>query len=378
MPNIKVLEECPLTPAQQEAVDLFREGYAVGEIAKKLGKSQSNISDRLRRARIKASHQQIDIGQRLKGKSIYLHKDGGVSGWVKTERDEEEHRKLVEAGLRAMAETLPREKPVTLRTKNHHEVLCNVFTITDYHLGMLAWSEETGGDDWDLQIAEDSLIAWFKAAIQQAPRARVAIFNQLGDFMHFDGLDAITPTSGHLLDADTRFQKIVRVAIRVIRKVIQMLLKRYPEVRVLMCEGNHDIAGSVWLREFMASIYEDEPRVTVDDSAMPYYCYEHGKTALFFHHGHKRKVKDIDTVFVAKFREVFGRTKYAYAHMGHLHHIDFKGGNLMVVKQYETLAPNDAFSARLGWESGRGATVTTYHSEYGQVGEQTITPEMIR
>lgn len=378
MPTVKLLEECPLTEKEKEVADLFRDGNTVGEITKILGLAQSTISDRLNKARKKAAYQQLDLGFRIKGKSIHFSKDGELSGWVKTERDEEVQKKIIESALAAMSDTLPRAKPVSLRTRNHQEELCNVFTITDYHLGMLAWGEETGGDDWDLEIAEELLVKWFAAAIKQAPRAQVGIFNQLGDFMHFDGLDAITPTSGHLLDSDTRFQKLVRVAIRVTRKVIQMMLQRYPEVHVKMCEGNHDIAGSVWLREFLHAHYEDEPRVTVDTSAMVYYFYEHGKTALFFHHGHKKKVKDVDTVFASLFRETYGRSKYAYAHTGHLHHIDFKESNLMVVKQFQTLAANDAHGARLGFNSGRGATVTTYHKEYGQVGEQTLTPEMVR
>jgi predicted DNA-binding protein (UPF0251 family) len=378
MPNMRILEECPLTPKEQEVVDLRREGLTVGEITKKLGVSQSTVSKRLSTAVRKASHQQIDLGFRIKGKSIHFSKDGQISGWLKTERDDELQQQIIEAGIAAMAETLPKAMPAVLRIKNHQSELCNVFTITDFHLGMLAWSEETGGEDWDLNIAEELLVKWFAAALKSAPRAQVGIFNQLGDFLHFDGLDAITPTSGHLLDSDTRFQKLVRVAIRVIRRVIQMMLQYYPEVHVKMCEGNHDIAGSVWLREFLAAHYENEPRITIDQSAQPYYCYEHGKTAIFFHHGHKRKIKEIDTVFVAKFREVFGRTKYAYAHMGHLHHLDVKEGNLMVVKQHRTLAANDAHGARLGFTSGREACVTTYHKEFGQVGEITLTPEMVR
>ena len=56
------------------------------------------------------------------------------------------------------------------------------------------------------------------------------------------------------------------------------------------------ITSSVWLRELCDAMYEDEPRVTVDARPDPYYCYEWGKQLLLFHHGHKRKVANIDTV----------------------------------------------------------------------------------
>jgi hypothetical protein len=190
-------------------------------------------------------------------------------------------------------------------------------------------------------------------------------------------MDAVTPTSKHLLDADTRFQKLVRVAIRAIRRVIGLLLDKHQRVHVLMAEGNHDMASSIWLREWLRAIYENEPRVHVDVSPDPYYCVEHGKTALFFHHGHKKRPAQIDTVFAAKFREVFGRTEHAYAHMGHLHHIDVKETNLMLVEQHRTLAAPDAHASRGGWLSGRDAQVITYSRRFGEVGRVRVSAKML-
>jgi hypothetical protein len=145
-----------------------------------------------------------------------------------------------------------------------------------------------------------------------------------------------------------------------------------------MAEGNHDPASSIWLREWLHAMYEDEKRVTVDLSPDPYYCYEHGQTSLFFHHGHRRKPTNIDTVFAAKFREVFGRTKHSYGHMGHLHHRDVKESNLMVVEQHRTLAASDAYASRGGWMSKREAQVITYDRTHGEVGRVVINPEMVQ
>jgi hypothetical protein len=202
------------------------------------------------------------------------------------------------------------------------------------------------------------------------------VFAQLGDFLHWDGMDAVTPASKHLLDADGRFTKLVRVAIRVVRRIIGLLLARHERVVVLMAEGNHDPASSIWLREWLAATFEDEPRITVETSPDPYYCVEHGATALFFHHGHKRKPANVDAVFAAKFREVFGRTKHAYAHMGHMHHVDVKETSLMVIEQHQTLAAPDAYASRGGWMSGRSAQVITYHDVHGEVGRVRLSSSM--
>ena len=363
---------------QQEVLDLYREGNTPAEIAKSLKKSVSTVYELLNRARRNFERAEVPIGQQLRGESRLEDGDGNVKlRWIKSQRDAETIEDLMNAAMEGMRDKLPREKPVRLRTKNHYEDLLNLFICTDYHLGGLSWAEETGAD-WDIKIAEELLIAWFKAALAQAPRAGIGVFAQLGDFLHFDGLEAITPTGANILEADTRFQKLVRVAIRVIRKVIEMMLQRYPKVVVLMCEGNHDLASSVWLREWLTDIYRDEPRIIVDNAAQPYYCYEHGKTALFFHHGHKRGIKQLDTIFAAKFREVFGRTKFAYGHTGHLHSSDKAESNLMTIEQHRTLAAADAYSTRMGFTSGREASVITYHKKYGRTGRVDITPEMVR
>lgn len=313
----------------------------------------------------------------VKGVSTLYDKQGQVAGqWVKSMQEGDALRRALEAAFTGMADTLPRIAPVPAPTHTNSDLL-NVFVLTDYHLGMLSWAEETGAD-WDMDIAEELLLKWFRAAIAAAPPAKRAVFANIGDFLHWDGMDAVTPASKHILDADTRFQKLVRVAIRVERQIIAMLLEAHEEVHVINAEGNHDPASSIWLREWLAAVYENEPRVTVDTSADPYYCVEHGLTSLFFHHGHKRKMEQVADVFVAKFREVFGRTKHSYAHTGHLHHDKRIENNLMTVEQHRTLAAPDAYASRGGWMSGRDAKVITYHKQHGEVARLTINPDMVR
>ena len=318
----------------------------------------------------------VPEGFTVKGVSTCYDRDGNMSQqWVKSNQDAEAVRRMLEATAAAMAEIIPRAKAVKGPRSSNADLL-NLYVITDYHLGMLSWPEETG-DDWDTDRAEKMLVDWFSAAIAASPDATRGVFAQLGDFLHWDGMDAVTPASKHLLDADTRFQKLVRVAIRVIRQVIGMLLAKHDTVHIIMAEGNHDPASSIWLRELFRALYEVEPRISVDLSPDPYYCVEHGLTSLFFHHGHKRKPAAVSDVFAAKFREVFGRTKHSYAHMGHMHHIDVKENNLMLVEQHRTLSGSDAYASRGGWMSGRDAQVITYHAKFGEVGRNRINSQML-
>lgn len=318
----------------------------------------------------------VPDGFSVSGVSTLYDKEGKVAvQWVKSRQDAARREALFMAAQQGFADTIVRAKPVAL-PKHTNPDLCSLYVVTDYHLGMLSWGEECGAD-WDLKIAEDLLVRWFAAAIAAAPAAEEAVFAQLGDFLHYDSLEAVTPTSKHLLDADGRFQKLVRSCIRVLRQVISMLLEKHAKVRIIMAEGNHDLASSVWLREWFAALYEKEPRVSVDRNPDPYYAHRVGNTSLFFHHGHKKKPGQVVDVLAGKFRKLMGQTKYSYAHLGHLHHIEQKEHNLMVVEQHRTLAAPDAYASRGGWMSGRDATVITYHREFGEVQRHRISSAMI-
>lgn len=359
------------------------------QAATELGCAASSIDGSMRRLRHKAAKQgwspdhdmvrTVPEGFNVKGVSTYYNKDGKPSGqWVKSSLDNEKLEALMRETIESLKEDIPRLQPIPIDTsRTYNDQLCNTYVVTDYHLGMLAWREESG-EDWDIKIAEDLLVRWFEQAIAQSPNAKHAVFAQLSDFLHFDGMDAVTPASKHLLDADTRFSKLVRVAIRVLRKVIAMLLEKHETVHIVMADANHDPVSQIWLREWFSVLYEDEPRITVDTSPNPYTAHEFGKVGLFFHHGHKKKLSEVSKVFVGMFREMFGRTKHSYAHTGHLHSKDVKEDQLMVVEQHRTLAPNDAYASRGGYISGRDAQCITYHKEYGEVSRITINSDMLK
>lgn len=298
-----------------------------------------------------------------------------VMVWEKESLDKQEAQEAREAVFAALAEQLPRELPTPAPSAVNDD-LCNLYTFTDYHLGMLAWHEE-GGQDWDLDIAERVLVRSLGAMIAQSPKAHTAVINIQGDFLHTDGKIPQTPAHHHVLDADTRFPKLRKAAIRLIRHMIAMALESHSAVHLIIAEGNHDEESSGWLADAFGVFYELEPRVTVDDSALPFYVFEWGKTMLGVHHGHKVKNEALPLLFAAEFPEAWGRTKRREIHCGHRHHRDEKEYNGVTVVQHPTLAARDAYAARGGWIADRAAQSISYHKEYGQVGRVMVTPEMV-
>lgn len=362
----------------EEIIEAVERLGTVTDAAEELGLPYYSAAYRYRMAKERLKYN-IPEGERLSGTSTLRNKDGEtVLSWVKTNKEAEQVRDILHTTAETLSKDIPRVEAVKPPLFVDGDMLSQ-YTLTDYHIGCYAWSGE-GREEWNTKIAEDMLVKWFASAIQSAPNSDTAILAQLGDFLHYDGLAAITPTSGHILDSDVRFQEMVAVAVRAVRKIVEMLLKKHKNVHIIMAEGNHDISSSIWLRVLFQAFYEDEPRVTVDNSALPFYAYEWGKTSLYYHHGHKMKFKELAPNMVANFPELYGRTIYRYGHCGHYHHKEVDGileTKLMVSEMHPTLAARDAHASRGSYFSQRGASVINYHKNLGEVSRSTIRPEVL-
>lgn len=318
----------------------------------------------------------VPDGQYIKATSVMYDADGNKKlSWIKTDQEQIEKETRFKEILETLVEDIPRVTPRDY-TRISSDNLCSLYVISDFHLGQYSSLEETGGE-WSLDKAFDVIVNWINSATQQAPFSKQAVLCDLGDFLHADGLLPCTPSSGHVLDADGRFRDVADTAMTIFDYAIQALLDKHENVHIIIAEGNHNIDSSYWMTLAVSRRYEDEPRVTFDFNKLPYYAYQWENTSLFFHHGHKKRINTVAETLAAQFREMYGGTKYSYAHVGHLHHRELKETSLMVVEQHSTLAAKDAHSARGGYHSERGANVITYHKDFGEVSRACIRPEML-
>ena len=374
------------TAAELKYLEAVEEFGSQHKAAAALGCKQPTISVALNRLKARAASKGfapendmthiVPDGFTVSGVSTNYNAEGEVvQQWIKSSQDRQRMADLMQQSVEAMKDELPIYAP-SKKVEGTLTDLANLHVVTDYHFGMLAWGEETGAD-WDLTIAEQTLVDWIMSSVKMSPDAHTGILANIGDFLHFDSMFPVTPTHGHILDADSRFQKVVRVAVRALRHCIDLMLKKYAHVHIVMATGNHDISSSIWLREIFSHVYQDDPRVSIDLNPDVYYAFEWGNTSLFFHHGHKRKMANVSDVLVAKYRDLYGRTEHSYCHMGHLHHIDIKENNLMVVEQHRTLAAPDSHASAGGWMSKRSTNTITYHKQFGEVARSTISPQML-
>ena len=391
MTKIEQIKPFAKTDRERLVLNLLSQGYTQTQVADKMGISRSTVQATVYalrdRAEVKGVGDEYVSGEAdqsdtpfyVKGTSTLYDAAGNPKlQWVKTNIQADALDKIAREIVEALKEDIPKNnihsRPVS--TQNNSDLL-NLHVVSDYHLGMFAWKEQNHDSDWSTSKAEKFLVEWFRKSIESSPFAGTGILLNLGDFLTSDSVAPITPSHGHLLDVDQPFQQVIRAAIRVYRQIVEMMKQKYEKVHIISVSGNHDLTSGMWFREFFAAFYENDPRVTVDDSPDSYHCYEHGDTSLFMHHGHRRKMGNVSDVFAAKFREVFGRTKHSYAHLGHRHSIDVKESNLMVVEQHRTLAPQDQYASGGGWLSGRSSYVITYHKEHGEVARVNVSAAMV-
>lgn len=374
------------TERQRAAVRLIVvEGKTQRGAEKEAGYKTHSLKNALQEVKDKASrqgyspehdwHHPVPDGHKIKGVSTFYDEMGNpIRQWVKSQTDEQRQFEILCERLDKTIENIKPFKPSKPVIETDLNLL-SLLTITDFHLGMYAWEAETG-DDWNVEIARDVFLNSIHDMIKASPKSGTGLLCQLGDFLHWDGILSITPSSGHILDADTRYGKLVELSMSVMAEAVKMMLKKFGKVVVVSAEGNHDISGSIWLRKYIKHLFAHEKRLSVVDNEFPYYAYLHGETMIAFHHGHKVKLANLHKLFASepRFRSMWGDANYTYIHTGHYHHERLVEDGGAIAEMHPTLAGRDAYAARGGWVSRRGAKVITYDKKDGEVARVTVRP----
>ena len=327
----------------------------------------------------------VPDGHLVHGVSTYYGKDGEPRGqWVKSKVDKERQEEMLRAMVEGFASELPRtELVVVAASKIANDHLMSCYPISDHHMGMLAWKHETG-TPYDLDIGEKLLHGAMDHLVAISPPSKKAAILVLGDFMHYDSFETVTPTSRNALDADSRFPKMVSYTIRAIRHAIKRALERHEEVLVIIEIGNHDLSCSIFLMECLRNVYENDPRVTVDHSPKHFHYFQWGKVLVGTHHGHGTKMPNLPLIMAADQPKAWGETDYRYFWTGHVHKdqaIYAKGAQDFAgckVESFRILAPGDAWAQQQGYRAMQDMKCIVLHDEYGEVARYTVNPEMLK
>ena len=372
---------------QKRIAKLMDEGLSSRKIADELALDSGYIRKQMRQIRARAAnkghapehdmHHTVPDGYAVKGTST-LYKEGQpVLQWVKTNQDAERQLELMKEAIACLSEDLPRINPAPGPHQSEvDDELMAVYPLGDPHIGVLSWAEETG-QDWDLKIAEEKFCNAFHRLVNTAPQCDQAVIVNLGDYFHSDNMEGVTTRSGHSLDTDGRFAKMVRVGMKIMRQMICSALQHHRTVRVINATGNHDDTSSQFLAVALGIMYESEPRVIVDDAPTPFHYVEWGKCMFGVHHGHSCKPASLPGVMASDQAEMWGRTKYRYWYTGHIHHDTKKEFAGVTQESFRTLAAKDAYATWGGYRSGQDSKCIVLHKEFGEVERHTVNLAMI-
>lgn len=301
----------------------------------------------------------------------------GKPQWLKYRRDKDQDDSDIEAMLEALREECPKASPVPAEGQYASNLMAG-YPVGDHHFGMLAWGEEVGAD-YDLKIAEQLLIDSMCHLVKVGPKCDTALIALLGDFRHYDSMESVTPTNKHLLDADSRPQKMIRAAMHTIRAMINVALEHHNNVHVIFETGNHDPLTACIDREVWSMFYEDDPRVTIDTQPGNFHYFEFGKNLIGTHHGDRRiKPDQMPGLMATDKPEEWGRTRHRAWWTGHVHHDNRKSFNGADWESFKILPPGDAHAYWSGYRSKRGGQSIIFDRELGEVARHTVTPEMLR
>lgn len=297
--------------------------------------------------------------------------------WIKTGKDEdgvsrsiylkptqeaaEDVLERIRTAFEGMEPAKPTAAPVAVL-----DDLCTVWPVMDLHLGMQAWSRETGNQDYDLALACQDLRYAFVKVLALTPASKEAVLILGGDTLHADDDKAETPQSKHKLDVDGRQFKVIDTAIGIIAELVDLLIAKHAVLTIRVLRGNHDPNSHRVLTFALAERYRNEPRITVEKDPRDLFMKQWGKSAIFAHHGDRAK-PDRMALYISDICPFWSDTKHRHYLVGHVHHDHAKDIGPLRYESLRAFCPPDSYAAGMGYGSRRALQALTFHNRDGLV-----------
>lgn len=246
--------------------------------------------------------------------------------------------------------------------------------LFDAHVGMYADEKETRDADYNCDIAAQRMVDAAQGLADRATRPAKCVLVFGGDMMHSDNRRNQTEASGHVLDVDTRYHRVVQYLISACRDVVKIAATVAAEVEIVVLEGNHSWHSEVWLAKVLEAYYSNCSNITVCSEPSPRKHMVWGDNLLVWSHGDRIAAQKWPMIIAAEFAQQWGSTKYRHLKCGHIHHkkviapvtIDEQSG--LVVEYLEALCATDAWHTGAGFVgSQKGASAFEYHKTKGLV-----------
>lgn len=320
----------------------------------------------------------VPDGYKVSGVSTLYSGNGTVTAqWVKSRADAQRQHELMEAVVADLARPIRGASLRVPQPKRTDASVACAYVLGDPHIGAYAWGDECS-EDFDTAIASRDLVTASEIAVSEAPPAQTGYLISVGDTLHADDRSNATPGHKNALDVDTRYQRVIRIAVETLRKSVDLMLRKHKRVKVFMVPGNHDPDSSGWLALTLAAYYHADKRVEVEQSPNPYLYERFGKNLIGLTHGEKAKMADLPEIMAADRPEDWGATLYRMWWTGHIHHERVQERRGCIVESFNTLAAADAWNHAQGFRSRRQTQRIDLSAEFGPFNRRIVGINEIR
>lgn len=367
-----------------EALWALSEYGSISEAARRIPLPRGTLRNRIDRAREKFPEgpklkdelqSRIADGFKLKGYSQFTKTEAGEPIWLKTVKAEQDYWQGIKEAIERFEPIDPaRIAPIP------NEPQCDIIPwlqIGDAHIGMLANERETGAN-FDIAIGKREIMAAAAALIDAAPDCERMVINDLGDGTHYETFKAETEASGHTVDQDTRYWKMIDAYMEISEFICEKALAKAGKVDLLYNQGNHSRSNDTWMAAHMRSIHRNNPRVNVLPNENPFIAYRMGRTLVVVHHGDKSRPEKFRDVVASDFSADWGETEFRYLDGGHAHHSQRKELAGCIFESWNNLAPRDKYAHDGGWRSKQYMSLVLRSRKYGEVGRTVMPIERVR
>ena len=307
-------------------------------------------------------------GYEIDGYSHLTKTASGENIWLKVKAVRERWEQAVFAAIENSATREINIPPPTLQGFDAQDII-PWLQIGDAHIGMLAHEDEAGAN-FDIKIAKTEILQAAFDLIDMAPDCERMVINDLGDGTHYENMLAMTERSGHHLDFDGRFGKMIDAYLDIMEAIIEKALTKACTVDVIINQGNHSEKNDYWAARHFRRLYSrlGTNRVNVLKNDSPFIGYRMGKTFVIIHHGHKVKPEALRQIMSTDFRIDWGEATFCYIDGGHVHHLSSKELGGAQHESFNNLAPNDKNAHDGGWRSKQAMSIVFRSRTYGDVG----------
>jgi len=317
----------------------------------------------------------IATGFELRGYSQFTKTEAGEPIWLKTRKAERDYWEGVQRAIEGLTPIDP--ATIAPMPQEPQSDIIPWLQIGDAHLGMLSNEHETGAN-FDIGIGKAELMAAAAALIDEAPECERMVINDLGDGTHYETFKALTEASGHAVDYDTRYWKMIDAYVEVGEFIAERALAKAQTVDLIYNCGNHSESNDTWMAVHMRSLHRNNPRVNVLPNTNRFIAYRMGKTLVVIHHGDKSRPERFRDVVCSDFGVDWGETEFRYLDGGHVHHSQRKELAGCVFESWNNLAPRDKYAHDGGWRSKQCMSMVYRSRNYGEVGRRVMPIERVR